>query len=123
MASAERIRAAVHRYLEAVGSGSAADVAACYSEDATVEDPFGSPPHIGRAAIEKFYGALDSAHMRTELLDLRIAGGAAAFRFRVVTETGSRTTTIEPIDVMTFDENARITGMRAFWSPEDVRID
>lgn len=42
---------------------------------------------------------------------------------RVVTETGSRTTTIEPIDVMTFDEDARITGMRAFWSPEDARGD
>ncbi|WP_063061469.1 nuclear transport factor 2 family protein [Nocardia sienata] len=120
MPEPEQIRAAVHRYLDAVATGTAADIAALYEENATLEDPVGSPSHTGRAAIEKFYGSLESARRSTELLSLRVSGDSAAFGFRVVTETGEQTITVEPIDVMTFDEFARITSMRAFWSAEDI---
>lgn len=120
MPEPDRIRAAVRRYLDTVATGTAAEIAALYHPDATLEDPVGSPPHTGRAAIEKFYSPLESARRRTELLSVRVSGDNAAFSFRVVTETGGKTITVEPIDVMTFDEDARITGMRAFWSAEDV---
>lgn len=120
MPEPDRIRAAVRRYLDTVATGTAAEIAALYHPDATLEDPVGSPAHTGRAAIEKFYSPLESARRQTELLSVRVSGDNAAFSFRVVTETGGKTITVEPIDVMTFDEDARITGMRAFWSPEDV---
>ncbi|MGW5317636.1 nuclear transport factor 2 family protein [Nocardia thailandica] len=120
MASPDDIRATVRRYVELVGTGTAADIAALYTEDATVEDPVGSAPHTGRAAIEKFYGALDGTTRHTELLTVRVAGDNAAFGLRVVTRAGDKTITIEPIDVMTFDADARITGMRAFWSASDI---
>ncbi|TLF72576.1 nuclear transport factor 2 family protein [Nocardia cyriacigeorgica] len=122
MASADDIRAAVRRYLDTVANGSAKDIAALYTDDATVEDPVGSPPHIGRAAIEKFYSALESVKVSTELHNVRVAGAEAAFGFRVITDTGEQTIVIEPIDVMTFDEDARITSMRAFWSPDDISL-
>ncbi|MBF6089945.1 SgcJ/EcaC family oxidoreductase [Nocardia cyriacigeorgica] len=122
MASADDIRAAVRRYLDTVANGSAKDIASLYTDDATVEDPVGSPPHIGRAAIEKFYSALESVRVSTELHNVRVAGDQAAFGFRVVTDTGEQTIVIEPIDVMTFDEDARITSMRAFWSPDDISL-
>ncbi|WP_368655912.1 hypothetical protein [Rhodococcus sp. 1168] len=54
------------------------------------------------------------------LLTVRVAGHCAAFHFRVVTETGDQTITIEPIYIMTFDDQARITSIRAFWSEDDV---
>ncbi|WP_280236599.1 nuclear transport factor 2 family protein [Nocardia cyriacigeorgica] len=122
MATPDDIRSAVRRYLDTVANGSAADIAALYTEDATLEDPVGTPPHVGRAAIEKFYSALGSARRSIELHNIRVAGDSAAFGFRVVTDTGDQTITIEPIDVMTFDENARITSMRAFWSPDDIGL-
>ncbi|TQF74646.1 steroid delta-isomerase [Rhodococcus spelaei] len=122
MASPDDIRAAVTRYLAAVGGGTSADVAALYADDATLEDPVGTEPKVGREAIEKFYSALDAVQNTTELLSLRVAGNSAAFHFRVVTDTGEQTVTIEPIDVMTFDDQARITSMRAFWSPEDMVV-
>ncbi|SLI41289.1 Steroid Delta-isomerase [Mycobacteroides abscessus subsp. abscessus] len=53
---------------------------------------------------------------------MRVAGDSAAFAFRVVTETGDQRITIDPIDVMTFDEQARITSMRAYWSPDDITM-
>ncbi|MFC9786703.1 nuclear transport factor 2 family protein [Rhodococcus sp. NPDC127528] len=120
MASADEIRSAVTKYLAAVGDGTSADVAALYAEDATLEDPVGTEPKVGRAAIQEFYSALDAVKNKTELLSLRVAGNTAAFHFRVITEAGEQTITVEPIDVMTFDDEARITSMRAVWSQEDI---
>ncbi|MGB6243789.1 MULTISPECIES: nuclear transport factor 2 family protein [Gordonia] len=117
--TAPDIAAAVDAYLAAVAGGDAARVAALYADDATLEDPVGSPPRHGRAAIEEFYGGL-SGEITTELLVARIVGREAAFSFRVVTEVGGARYTVEPIDVMTFDDSGLITSMRAFWAPTDM---
>ncbi len=122
MPSTDAIADAVARYLKAVADGTAEDIAACYAEDATLEDPVGSEPRRGRAAIREFYAAIEGAQRHTELLALRVAGASAAFHFLVRTELGDQTVEIEPIDVMTFDEDARITSMRAFWNSGDVRM-
>lgn len=100
--------------------GSSADIAALYAENATLEDPVGSEPRVGKAAITEFYGALEGGSQETELLTLRVSGSSAAFHFRVVTPVGDQVYEVEPIDVMTFDEDAKITSMRAFWSPADL---
>lgn len=121
MPTTQAIIDAVERYLRAVATGSAADIAACYAENATLEDPVGSPPLRGRAAIETFYAAIEQARRHTKLIAIRVAGGSAAFHFLVRTEHAGHVAEVEPIDVMSFDEQAQITGMRAFWSPTDVR--
>jgi steroid delta-isomerase len=118
---AEKIIGAVARYLHAVGNGTADDIASCYAQDGTLEDPVGSEPRRGRAAICEFYSALEGTRRYAELLTIRVAGDSAAFHFRVRTELGDRTFEIEPIDVMTFDEEQLITSMRAFWSGDDLR--
>ncbi|MDO3649495.1 nuclear transport factor 2 family protein [Nocardia mangyaensis] len=120
MASADDIRDTVRRYVEAVGSGTAADIVALYREDATVEDPVGSEPHVGHAAIRKFYEVIEPLERSSELFTVRVAGDSAAFSFRIVTRFGEQRFTLDPIDVMTFDENGLISSMRAFWSPDDM---
>lgn len=117
----EAIRATVRAYLSALESGSAAAIVALYADDATLEDPAGSEPRTGRDAIARFYRAIDGSPQHTELLSLRVSGQSAAFHFRVTTRVGDAEYEIEPIDVMTFDEQARITGMWAYWSPADMR--
>ena len=114
------ITATVTTYLDAVARGSSADIAALYAENATLEDPVGSEPRVGKAAITEFYGALEGGSQETELLTLRVSGSSAAFHFRVVTPVGDQVYEVEPIDVMTFDEDTKITSMRAFWSPADL---
>src|SRR5690606_37222028 len=121
-ARTQRIRATVHAYLDAVAAGVAADIAALYAEDATLEDPVGSEPRVGRAAIAEFYKGVAATENTTELLTLRIGGSTAAFHFRVVTKAGEQTYEIEPIDIMTFDDEGRITSMRAVWAPSDMRV-
>lgn len=109
----------VQHYLETVASGSAAEVADLYAADGTLEDPVGSDPKRGRSEIAEFYGALATLDISTELIHLRAAGLEAAFHFRVITKAGDQVFTIEPIDVMTFNDAGEITSMRAFWAPQD----
>ncbi|OYD68494.1 nuclear transport factor 2 family protein [Rhodococcus sp. OK302] len=114
------ITATVTAYLDAVSRGATADIAALYAENGTLEDPVGSEPRSGKAAITEFYGALEGRTQEIELLTLRVSGSSAAFHFRVVTPVGDKIYEIAPIDVMTFDEDAKITSMRAFWAPSDM---
>ena len=110
----------VKRYLDTVAGGSAAEVAALYTDDATLEDPVGSGEvHIGRQAIEGFYKNLTAAgaEITTELLKFRPGGHEAAFLFAIVVGGAMR---IEPMEVMTFDAEGKITGMKAYWSAADI---
>jgi steroid delta-isomerase len=115
MATADDIRTVVERYLAGVAAGDADGIAALYAEDAVVEDPAGSDPHVGRDAIHAFYASVSTPGLETKLV-----GGVnvvdehtAAFHFAVVADGN---TIVEPIDVMTFDDAGLITSMRAFWS-------
>ena len=119
--TAEAIRATVRSYLAALASGCSAAVVELYTDDATLEDPAGSEPRLGRDAIAQFYRAIDGTPQQTELLSLHVSGQSSAFHFRVTTRVGDAEYEIEPIDVMTFDGDARITGMWAYWSPVDMR--
>lgn len=121
-ASRGRIREVVGRYVELVGSGAADDIVALYAEDAVVEDPVGSEPRSGHAAIHDFYATLQGLDQRTRLLTVRIAGGEAAFHFEVATLADGLTYTLSPVDVMTFDDDGRITSMRAYWADEDLVV-
>lgn len=117
----DAIRATVDAYLDALRSGSSAALVELYTDDATLEDPVGTVPKSGREAIAQFYSALGGSPQKAELLTLRVSGASAAFHFRVTSPIGDREYEVEPIDVMTFDEDARITGMRAYWSSENMR--
>lgn len=123
MASAEQMRETVVAYVTSVGAGDTEAIVALYTDDATVEDPYGTPAHRGHAGIREFYGALSGADLQTELVTVRIAGDSAAFELRVITRADGKTITIAPIDVMTFDEHGKIATMRAYWSGEDLLVE
>ncbi|HEY0951675.1 nuclear transport factor 2 family protein [Nocardioides sp.] len=121
-ASRERIREVVDRYVELVGAGTADEIVALYAEDAVVEDPVGSEPRVGHGAIRDFYATLEGLDQATRLLAVRIAGGEAAFHFEVATLADGVTYTLAPVDVMAFDDDGRITSMRAYWGEEDLAV-
>jgi len=122
MPSQEAIAQTVNRYLELVAQGTADDVVALYTSDATIEDPIGSDLRRGHDAIREFYAGFQDARKQTELAELRVAGSEAAFLWHLTLDAGDSRTRISPISVMAFDEDARITSMRAFWSPSDVKV-
>lgn len=121
MPSAELITQTVNRYLELVSNGTAEDIVELYAEDATVEDPVGGGEiHIGHQAILGFYKTIESAGREAELLALRVGGHEAAFMFALTVTMGDAKMRIEPMDVMVFDSEGKITAMKAYWGPENV---
>jgi len=120
--TADHVRHVFQRYCELVTAGDFDGVALLYAEDATVEDPIGSEPHRGRAAIREFYRASAGA-VRLELEGgVRTAGreGAAAMIAHPKVDASVR---VETLDVMTFGDDGLITSMRAYWSPDTIYRD
>jgi steroid delta-isomerase len=121
-ASAEAISEVIHRYVELVATGTADEVVDLYAEGATVEDPVGSEVLTTRESIHEFYAKLEGLEQEGKVLTARIADGQAAFLFELATKSGESTFTLAPIDVMTFDDDAKITSMRAFWADSDLEV-
>jgi steroid delta-isomerase len=120
MPSPELIAETVNRYISLVAKGTADDIAELYADDATVEDPVGGEVHIGRQAIRGFYSATDGLERECELVTLRVAGNEAAFQFRLTIKAGNGGMLIEPIDVMVFGDDGKVTAMKAYWSADHV---
>ena len=117
----ERITETVNRYLESAGKGAVDDVVDLYASDATVEDPVGGEVHIGHEAIRGFYGGLaKGGPFETEIVTLRALGHEAAFFWRLTLKAGDGGIRMEIISVMTFDDDAKITSMKAYWTPENI---
>lgn len=116
----EQVEAGVRRYLELVADGTAEQIASLYAEDAVLEDPVGSDPLRGREAIQAFYATLEPMKVSTELLEIRVCGGEAAFRFHIETDTGAGVAILEPFENMAFDEDGKIRSMRAWWGAADM---
>lgn len=122
MPSQDAIAQSVNRYLELVANGTADEILTLYAADPTVEDPAGSDVRRGRDAVHEFYAAIQDVKKQTELIELRVCGSEAAFLWRLTLNTSNGRTSIAPISLMTFDDDAKIVSMRAFWSPSDVQL-
>ncbi|MCV7089525.1 nuclear transport factor 2 family protein [Mycobacterium interjectum] len=122
MPSQEAIAQTVNRYLELVAGGKPDEILTLYAADATVEDPIGSDVRRGHDAIREFYAGFEDLKKETELAELRLGGSEAAYLWHLTLDTGDSRSRISPISHMTFDEDAKILSMRAFWSPSDIKV-
>jgi steroid delta-isomerase len=119
MSSIEDRKSTVERYLSSVSSGDVDAIVALYAEDATLEDPVGSAPITGHAAIRAFYERATKLSIRLEPTGpVRLAGDEVAFPFRVVTAAVKMT--IDVIDVFRFDAAGKVVSMRAYWGKENM---
>ncbi len=121
VAAADKIEA-VEAYIAAYGRGDLDGVVAVFAEHAIVEDPVGSPPLVGKAAIRDFMavGIAMGAKLTLEG-PIRCAGDFAAFPFVVTLDIEGRATRIEVIDVFRFDADGKVAEMRAFFGPENMK--
>ena len=116
MSSPEANTKTVHRYLETIEAGRPDDIAALYAADATIEDPVGGDVDIGPEAIRGFYTSVENANAKAEIGTLRALGNEVAWLWTLSIHTMK----IEIISVMTFDDDAKITSMKAYWGPENI---
>ena len=121
-ADAAAIRATIDRYTSAFGNDRAGYIA-CFAPDAWIEDPVGSPRHEGSEALGAFYDTTTSLTDSVALRrtgPVRVANGEAAFPMEARPVMGDTTYRLPIVDVMTFDDEGRITTMRAFFDPADM---
>ena len=121
MVDAAKIRAVYDRYPTLMSKGDVDGIVALYADDATIEDPIGSELRRGREAIRAFYEA-SAGTVTIRLTGLvRVAGCEAATPMVVLMGPEGEQQALEVISVMKFDDTARITSMRAFWSFDTLR--
>lgn len=117
MPDAAAIRATIDQYLARFSAGDRDGWLALWADGATMEDPVGSPLRRGREEIGAFYDESTAAADSVELRPagpVQVVGSEAAFVFEVRPVVGGVALSMPVIDVMTFDDDARITSQRAF---------
>jgi steroid Delta-isomerase len=122
MPTTEQKLAAVQGYVEAFAKGDVEAAVALFAGDATVEDPLGTPIKRGHADIRPFYAMSMATGAKLQLLGApRCAADYVAFPFTVTLEWGGQTSVIEVIDTFRLNEEGKITEMRAYWGPENMK--
>lgn len=119
-----QMKSALQAYIDAYNRNDLAALIALYWDDATVEDPYGTPPHQGKAAITDFYRTAMANGATLQLCaPIRAShGDAAAMAFDAVVKLPQGEARVRVIDVMTFDEAGLITSMRAYFGPGDIEM-
>lgn len=122
MADPDRIRATIETYCRSF-TDDLDTWLGCFADDATVEDPVGTDVHRGKDAIAAFWTANQELADRIELTPsgyVKVVGNEAAFAMDMRMEAGGSANGMGIIDHMVFDDDARITSLRAFWSFDDL---
>ena len=116
-ADATVIAATIEQYLARFSAGDREGWLALWSDDATMEDPVGTPLKRGKDAIGAVF---DETQKTVDSIELRptgyqvICGGQASFAMDVRPTAGGQTMVLPVIDVMTFDADGHIASQRAF---------
>jgi steroid delta-isomerase len=125
VATPEQIRTTVDRYIERWSSGERQAWLELFAPDATVEDPIGSDVRQGAGELTELWDLVHGLADRLQLVrtgPTRVAGHEAAFPMQAITASGGTELEVDIIDVMTFDDDARITSMRAYWDAAEMRV-
>lgn len=123
-ADAATIRSIVDSYCAAFSARDRDAYVGLFTSDAWIEDPVGAPRREGHAGIGAFF---DESSAMADAIELRLTGpvrvaaGECAFPMQARPVIGGATFVVDIIDVMTFDDAGKITTMRAFWDPVEMR--
>jgi len=122
MGNEQKMKQAMQAYIDLYNKDDLDGVVGLYADDATVEDPVGSPLKKGKAAIRDFYAYAMKTGARLALAaPIRGShGNSAAMAFDVTLNMPEGRMIIRVIDCMTFNEAGKFTSMRAFWGPGDM---
>ena len=127
MPTPEEMRATMKLYLERVAAGDVDGVMRLFSDAISVEDPVGGPPGthvIGFESVREFFRKgfeRSNPHPTLTGAIRTTAGNEAAMPFVLRLELRGRSMEIDVIDVMGFDDTAKVVSLRAFWNPEEMR--
>ena len=119
----QALSSVVDAYVRHLNAHDVEAIVALYAAEATVEDPVGTEPVRGPAAIRRFYSQIEPLQLQVRRDGpVRAVGRECAFALVGTFVQGGKRTTFCPIDTFRFDEAGKITQMRAYFGPENVTI-
>lgn len=121
----QTVRATLENYIKAWTTKDKALLLSLFAEDATLEDPVGTPPFKGHEGIGRFWDfALQDAKRQVtpRLEEIRALPGAGIVRFTMEvrlpeTREGLNLSIVEYAE---FNEAGRIQRLRVFWDENSV---
>ncbi|MEW4467446.1 nuclear transport factor 2 family protein [Parasphingorhabdus sp. JC815] len=119
--AADKIKA-VETYIASFADSNPQGIISIFADDATVEDPVGTPILTGRDSLRTFFSKAVKMGTRLKLLGpIRCADDYAAFPFAVELNLDGSDKRIEVIDLFKFNEQGKVIQMQAFWGPENMQ--
>lgn len=121
MSDAQTMETAVRTYVDSYNSGNLDGILSIFAENASVEDPVGTPLKEGYAALREFFEIGIKAGAKLHLDGpIRCAADYAAFPFHVTLDWDGNGQRIDVIDMFRFDEDGKVAEMRAFFGPDNM---
>lgn len=118
MPTPDHMTAAVHAYIAAFDSCDPEAVVALFAEDATVEDPVGTPAKRGHDEIRAFYTSSMQTGAKLHLQGpVRVGADYAAFAFQVRLLWEGKISTVDVIDIFRFNADGKVARMEAYFGP------
>jgi steroid delta-isomerase len=106
------------RYVAAVSAHDPDLIMATFGDHPHQEEPVGSEPNVGREAIRRFFESHSGGFTILRMSPVTVVGHHAVMQIRVDLERGGARKSLTSSDVMTFDDDGRITSIRAYPDPE-----
>jgi steroid delta-isomerase len=121
--SAAQVEAAVHGYLGSWRTNDAQARGELFADDAVFEDPVGTAPIVGKAALFEFWKRTESVPIRFHpVLDrLVVCGNEAMVQFTLhIALEGNPPCAIRIMENFKLDNAGKIVHLRAFWDEASI---
>lgn len=106
------MKAALGAYFDAMNAGDTAKLKSMFSDDAMIEDPFGTPLRTSNA----FFDRLATVKLNFKILAVTApAMPTAAAAVNLTTPHG----TLTVIELFTFKPDGNISSLKAYWGSDD----
>lgn len=114
----EQVEAAVEEYFDSVGAFDVQRYVNNFASDGVLEDPVGTPPVQGTAAITAFITNIIAPFqdIKHKIQDINVCGNEAAvnWKLNLKTTTGKKII-IDGMGVFTFNQQGKLQSVREFW--------
>ncbi len=121
MPTPEEMRETVRSYVDMMCKSDIDGILALYTEDATAEDPVGGEVQQGKEALRNFY-SLTAPALQVELNGpICVTGAECAFLLLAELSMGDTKQYLDATDIFSFGDDGKITSMRAYWNPAELR--
>ena len=123
MPNAEDIREVYDKYIAALVRHDLDAVMAMFATNAVLHDPVDAPVRVGLEAIREYFGGINGIRACRLAGPMHISADCrhAAVSGYAEMELGEGITIIETIDVLTFDDDGKVSTMTAYWGPTNMR--